>query len=237
MSGIRNIMLTALLVGLVASSALVIGAVVGAFWEPPKTLVAVALAFASGALIVALAFDLFEEAFKDGGAWLAGGGLLAGALVFIVADRLIERYGGSSGITLVAGVTTDGIPENLALGVGLIGVPLTGILSLLAAIWASNLPESLGGARSMASSGRSKGFIVGVWAATAVLLAAAVLLGNVVFAGVDKEILAVVRAFAGGAVLASTADTIMPQAFEEGGAYVAFATAAGFLMTFVITQG
>ena len=57
----------ALLVGLAASSALVIGAVTGAFWRPPQGLVAIALAFASGALITALAFDLFEEAFKAGG--------------------------------------------------------------------------------------------------------------------------------------------------------------------------
>lgn len=230
-------MLTAILVGLAASSALVIGAIVGAVWEVPKPLVAAALAFASGALITALTFDLFEEAFKQGGVWLAGGGLLAGALIFIVADRLIERYGGSSGFTLAAGVTTDGIPENLALGVTLIGAPLSGILSLLAAIWASNLPESLGGARSMTNSGRSKGFAIGIWTVTAVVLTLAVVIGNVVFAGVNESVLAIVRALAGGAVLASTADTIMPQAYEEGGAYVALATAAGFLMTFVITQG
>jgi ZIP family zinc transporter len=231
-------LLTPLLVGLAASSALVVGAVAGAFWKPPKKLVAVALAFSAGALITALAYDLFEEAFKEGGTWLAGGGLLAGAAVFIVADRLIERYGGSSGSALVAGVTTDGIPENLALGVALIGSSLTGILSLLAAIWASNLPEALGGARSMTSNkGRSKKFAIGIWVVTAVLLTAAVVIGNAVFAGVDKDVLAFIRAFAGGAVLASVVDTIMPQAYEEGSAYVAFATAAGFLMTFVITHG
>jgi ZIP family zinc transporter len=48
--------LTALLVGFTASSALVMGAVAGAFWRPPTWLVATALAFASGALITALAF-------------------------------------------------------------------------------------------------------------------------------------------------------------------------------------
>lgn len=41
-------------------------------------------------------------------------------------------------------------------------------------------------------------------------------------------------AFAGGAKPASVADTIMPQAYEQG---VAFVTAAGFLMTFVIAHG
>jgi ZIP family zinc transporter len=53
-----------------------IGTVAGAFWRPPQRLVAIALAFASGVLITALAFDLFEETFKAGGPWIAGGGFL-----------------------------------------------------------------------------------------------------------------------------------------------------------------
>ena len=40
-------MLTALLFGLVALSALVIGTVAGAYWRPPRFLLAAALAFAS----------------------------------------------------------------------------------------------------------------------------------------------------------------------------------------------
>jgi ZIP family zinc transporter len=48
--------ITALLVGSVASSALVVGAVVGSTWSPPKQVTGVLLAFASGALISALAF-------------------------------------------------------------------------------------------------------------------------------------------------------------------------------------
>ncbi len=57
-------MLNVILFGLAASSALVIGAVAGAYWTPPKPLLASALAFASGALISALAFDLFQESFE-----------------------------------------------------------------------------------------------------------------------------------------------------------------------------
>jgi hypothetical protein len=75
-------LLIALIFGLAASSALVIGTVVGAYWRPPKPLLAAALAFASGALITALAFDLFQESFKRGGAWLSAVGLLAGAALF-----------------------------------------------------------------------------------------------------------------------------------------------------------
>ena len=84
-------MLTTLLFGLVASSALVIGNVAGAYWRPPRFLLAAALAFASGSLITALAFDLFEEWFNTGGARPSALGLVAGAAAFVVANPLLDR--------------------------------------------------------------------------------------------------------------------------------------------------
>ena len=234
-------MLNALLFGLAASSALVIGAVAGAYWSPPQPLLAAALAFASGALVSALAFDLFEESFRAGGAWLSGIGLLGGAATFVVADVLLDHYiaGGGSGVSafaLLAGVTLDGIPENMALGISLLETSSSGALALLVAIFASNLPEALGGAVGMREQGRSKVFAIGVWTATAILLAAAVVIGKGTFEGMSGEPLAVLLSFAGGAVLASLADTLMPDAYREGGPLVAFATAAGFLLSFLISQ-
>ena len=159
-------MLSALLFGLAASSALVIGGVAGAFWRPPRPLVAVALACASGALITALAFDLFEESFRAGGVWFSGLGLLAGAAAFIGADEWLDHHieragGGVSGFAILAAVTLDGIPENMALGVTLLEG--TGSVVLLVAIFASNLPESLGGAVGMREEGRSEGFVILIW--------------------------------------------------------------------------
>ena len=234
-------MLNALLFGLIASSALVIGGVIGAYWRPPDRLVAGALAFASGALVTALATDLFVEPFRAGGALFAGIGLLAGAATFVVADGLLDRYiqgvGGSvSGFAILAGVILDGIPENMALGVSLLQTSWTGALALLVAIFASNLPEALGGAVSMRDQGRTSGFAIAVWAVTAVVLAVAVVVGNAALSGVGEEPLSVLLAFAGGAVLASLADTLMPDAYREGGKLVAFATAAGFFVSFVISE-
>ena len=238
-------MLSALLFGLAASSALVIGAVAGAYWSPPQPLLAAALAFASGALVSALAFDLFEESFRASGAWLSGIGLLGGAATFVAADMLLDRYiagGGSSmmapnsAFALLAGVTLDGIPENMALGVSLLEASGSGALALLVAIFASNLPEALGGAVGMREQGRSKVFAIGVWTATAILLAAAVMVGNGALQGMSEEPLAVLLSFAGGAVLASLADTLMPDAYREGGPLVAFATAAGFLLSFLLSH-
>jgi zinc transporter, ZIP family len=105
-----------------------------------------------------------------------------------------------------------------------------GTLMLLVAIFLSNLPESLGGAVGMRQQARSRRFAIGVWSATAVVL------GNLALSSAGEGALAVLLSFAGGAVLASLADTLMPDAYREGGKWVAFATAAGFLLSFLIAE-
>ncbi len=82
----------ALLFGLVASSALVIGAVVGLRTRLPERLLASVLAFASGALITALAFELFEDSYQQGGLWRAGLGMFLGAVVFTALSALLDRW-------------------------------------------------------------------------------------------------------------------------------------------------
>jgi len=241
-------MLEAVLYGVAASSALVIGAFIGSRWTPPKTLTGVLLAFASGALISALAFELFEEAYHLGGAARAGLGLLAGAAAFVLADTLLDRYvagkagpeqrevaaagaRGGVGWALLAAVTLDGVPENLALGVSLVD---GASISLLVAIFFSNLPESLVGAVAMREEERSQRAVLGIWLICAVVLALSVVLGRLLAGPLSDPVLALSLGFAGGAVLASLADTLMPEAFEHGRPLNAFATAAGFFLSFVL---
>jgi cytochrome c biogenesis protein CcdA len=76
----------ALIFGLIGSSALVIGGAIGAYWRAPQRISGVLLAFASGTLISALAFELFPEAVHLGGLWPAGLGLIAGGLTFVVIN-------------------------------------------------------------------------------------------------------------------------------------------------------
>ena len=138
---------------------------------------------------------------------------------------------------LLAAVTLDGVPENLALGVSLLtgeGGEGGGTLTLLVAIFASNFPEALVGAVAMRAAGRSAGFAVAVWSGAAVLLAGAVVFGYAIFSKANETMLAFALAFAGGAVLASLADTLMPEAFEHGRPLNSFATAAGFFVAFVL---
>lgn len=85
-------MLTAVFYGIAASSALIIGALIGARLTPARQVTGVLLAFASGALISALAFELFEDAFELGGPLRSGLGLLAGTAAFVIADSLLDRH-------------------------------------------------------------------------------------------------------------------------------------------------
>lgn len=273
-------MLEALVVGLIGSSALVLGGVLGSYLAAPARVTGVLLAFASGTLIAALAFELFPEAVDVGGLGPSVVGLFSGAVVFVVANTALdsrvaegagnpdevpaptpvadalagaeadqreklataarERGPARSGVAfaLLAAVTLDGVPENLALGVSLAGSDegVTGIVALLVAIFVSNLPESLVGAVAMRSGDRSPTFVIGIWTGTAIILTIAVVVGRAVAEGMGPGPLAFALAFAGGAVLASLADTLMPEAFERGRPFNAMSTALGFLLAFVLSE-
>ena len=111
----------------------------------------------------------------------------------------------------------------------------TGGIALLAAIFVSNLPEALVGAASMREQGRSPGQVIGLWTACAGVVTIAVVVGAQFLTRSDPAVVSLPLAFAAGAVIAALADTIMPEAFEHGGPAVALSTAAGFVLSFVLS--
>lgn len=200
----------------------------------PRPVLAAALAFASGALIAAFAFELVERPFRTAGPVIGGAAFMSGTAAFVIVDTLIDRLQqGGAGAGLLAGVTLDGVPENLALGTSVasgVGGPV-----LLVSIFVSNFPESLSGAAEMRAQDRSARSVSLIWVATAVLLTLATLGGWLLSSALGPLALAGLQAFAGGAVLASIAATTIPEAFREGAPWIAFATGAGFLLAFFLS--
>ncbi len=86
-------MLLAGLWGLIAGSALVLGALVGFHFKVSARIIAGIMAFGGGVLISALSFDLMDEAYKRGGFDSTALGFLAGATIYTVANWLLSRAG------------------------------------------------------------------------------------------------------------------------------------------------
>ena len=164
---------------LVVSGALVAGAAWGVYGRLPTALEGLIVALAGGALVISAVLELIEPSSQRVPFWAAAALVVVGAVVFAALDDAVKRrWGSQSGGGLLAAITLDGIPENLALGVALIGTGPLGAAALSGSILLSNLPEAAGGARDMTGSGRSKPQVLGLWIATAVLLSGAAVAGN-----------------------------------------------------------
>ena len=235
-------MLEAALWGLVAGAALLIGAGIGLRLKPPQWAIALVMAFGVGALISAVTYELTAEAYTRGGTDAVLVGLTMGALAFFAGDLLIDRRGGKhrkrsggqqseSGGAILLGAVLDGIPESIVIGISLLEGGSVG-LAFVAAVFISNLPEGLSGATGMRKAGHSPRGILTMWAVVCAASAAAAAVGYAVADDLSANAVGVVQAFAAGGILTMLADTMMPEAFDEGGhrPWVGLVTVLGFAL-------
>ncbi len=221
-------MLEAGLWGFAAASTLILGAIIGLAGNVPRRFVALAMAFGAGALISALAFDLTEEAFAAGGTLPVAAGLAAGALAFFAANQLLHRFGAArrgkrvrkadgNGLAIVLGALLDGIPESVVLGSTLIGGGGIG-LSFLAAVAISNVPEALSASADLRREGHRPSWIIGLWMGVALVSGLAAAMGYALLGGMGgAAAIPLIQAFAAGAILVMLVDTMIPEAFADGG--------------------
>ena len=231
--------------GALASSSLLIGGLL-VMWRPVRqSKLGLVMAFGAGVLISAVAYELVAEAITTGGEyWPVAFGLAAGALTFYAGDWYIDRMGGArrkrsdqegggSSLALTLGIVLDGIPESITIGLTLLGGEGVSV-AMLAAVFLSNLPESMAATTGFLKSGRTRRWIIGLWLAIIAVSALSSLAGYALFDTAGDRTVAFVLAFAGGAVLTMLADTMMPEAFEYGGRAVGLATTFGFAVAVAI---
>src|SRR4051794_40074437 len=166
--------------GLLAGSALLVGAAAGFSLRVPRRAVAAVTAFGSGVLISALSFELMDEAYRRGGLGSTAAGFLGGAAAFTAANWYLARKGArhrkrsggqqpseeehsGSGLAIAVGSLLDGIPESVVIGLGLLQGGAVGWVTV-AAIFLSNIPEGLPSSAGMRKAGRSPRYVFGLWA-------------------------------------------------------------------------
>lgn len=240
--------------GFVGGSALVLGAAIAWFATLPQRLIASIMAIGSGVLISAVAFDLMDEAFRQGGFDATASGFLGGAIVYTAANIVISRRGArhrkrsgsnpqarqpeagsNSGAAIAIGALLDGIPESVVIGVSLLGGGGVSTVTV-AAVFLSNVPEGLSSAAGMKAAGRSARYVFGVWGGIAVISAIAAMIGNVALAGSSPDLIAGVTAVAAGAILAMLVDTMIPEATEATHDYSGLIAVVGFLAAFILSK-
>jgi len=230
----------AVLWGALGASSLLVGqALAGPLSGSPKA-TGLLMGFGAGTLISAVGFELVPEAsFEDVGLGV-GVALLAGALTYYTADRVVDAMGGADRQTLdttdgagspwamFIGALLDGVPESFVLGSTLaVGGAIDA--AFLAAVFVSNVPEGVAGTASLRATGATSRHIFANWA-TLVAVSAAVAGLGFALADVTPHQGIYVEAFAGGAVLTVLADSMMPEAFSHGGRAVGLLTVFGYIV-------
>lgn len=243
----------ALLWGAFSSAALFLGQILAGPLQPRVKVTGLLMGFGAGTMLSAVAYELVPLSDLGNGAGVAVA-FFAGALVYYVADRLVDARGGAdrsaiaddhpagasdavdspgSGAAMFLGALLDGVPEAFILG---IGISLGGSVSVafVAAVFVSNVPQGAAGTLALQQAGTPDRTITAMWAALTAATAAVAAIGFLVGDSIPNQGV-YASVFAGGAVLVMLADSMMPEAFEHGGRSVGLLTALGYLAATVLT--
>ncbi|GKU83481.1 ZIP family metal transporter [Niallia sp. NCCP-28] len=232
--------------GGISGSAVLLGALAAVFLPIKKRLIGFIMAFGTGVLIGAATYELLEDSVESGGLYATAIGFLGGAVVFSILDIIISKKGAknrkrssgntaenSSGLAIFIGTVMDAVPESIIIGASLIGQQTVSML-LVIAIFISNIPEGLSSTAGLLSSNYSKKKIFALWFAVLIISAICSFSGYTLLDNASEELMAGIAAFAAGGIIAMVGSTMMPEAFEEGGAITGLIAALGLLTSLIL---
>ena len=139
-----------------------------------------------------------------------------------------------AGTALALGAFLDGIPEQLVLGIGIAGGAGVSV-GLLAAIFVSNLPESIGSSRAM-QAGRSRAAGPRAVDRCRRDRAARRCRGYALGDSFPGEMRAIIDGFAAGALIVMLIDSMIPDARKQAGRVGGPGDALGFAVAVALSS-
>jgi CRP-like cAMP-binding protein len=148
-----------------------------------------------------------------------------------------QEHKGGAALAIWLGMALDGIPESLIIGMLVTAAAATNVamsVAFIVGVFLANLPEAMSSAITMKKQKKSIPNIMVMWIGLCVISSLSALLGAHLFPadpqGVMVYLISCIEGIAAGAMLTMIANTMLPEAFEQGGGTVAgLSTLVGFL--------
>lgn len=236
--------------GVLAASAVFVGAAIGWRFNLPPRATAAIMACGTGVLLSLIAFDTLDDALAEGGLWPTAIAMLAGAVASSFGLRALDRrgardrkraYGHIDTVRNAAGIVAlatilDSVPESVIIGLNFANGEAVAIATVMS-VFLANIPEGVSATTRMKRAGRSLGYVLAVWTAVALAGGLATFTGYHLFAATPPLWTGMAQAVTAGALLALIVDTMIPEAVTETLEVTGVFVVGGFVVGFLLTQG
>jgi len=152
-----------------------------------------------------------------------------------------DRKGGAA-LSIWLGIALDGIPESLVIGMLVIAAAARQAsmsLAFIVGVFLANLPEAMSSAVTMCKHGTKTNKIFWMWMSLCIMTGIGAFCGALIFPphpdGWLVYFIFGIEGIAAGAMLTMIAETMLPEAFEQGGGtIVGLSTLTGFLVALAV---
>ena len=152
-------------------------------------------------------------------------------------ENEIKEHKGGAAAAIWLGIALDGIPESMVIGMLVVTAAASGnsmSIAFIAGVFLANLPEAMSSAVTMQRQGSGIKKIFIMWMSLCIMTGMGAMLGAYIFPARPEGMLlyyiASIEGLAAGAMLTMIANTMLPEAFEQGGSTITgLSTLGGFL--------
>lgn len=199
----------------------IIGSLIGVWKRPSEKFMYDMLSFAAGVMLTISFLELIPESIRFGNEWICIAGIIIGALLMYLTDRLLphihpelcsQEHGRDlqkTALYLIIGISIHNLPEGMAMAIGTVTEMKTGIAIALA-IAIHDIPEGICTAAPFyhSTGKRLKSFLVS--AATAIPVIIGFIIAHYIYKNIPLGFVGLIIGATAGLMIYICADELIP---------------------------